>query len=470
MLALAAVRTCCLVAASTLVASAGPFPQGPPNELEPALQRAEACYERQQYQQAEEILKGILKKAPRYFAANEIMALVLTAKERDSAARAVFKAAAELAPDSAAARANYAANLARLHERSLAEAEFTAALRLEPHNYEINHNFGEFYISLGRFSRAIPLLKAAQEARGDAYANGYDLALAELKAGLLGDAESQTRDLLKLRDTAELHSLLGDVLERRERFVDAATELQRAAQMEASEDHLFDWGAELLRHQTLDPALEVFTDGASLYPRSWRMLVGLGVAQYLHGYNDPAAQSFCRAIDLDATDARPYFFLARVRNISPAVADLALSRFQKYVEIQPASAQARYYYATSLLNWPAGDAVPDSAKIEGLLREAVRLDSRMADAHLQLGILYSGQQKSREAIAEIEKAIAANPSLEAAHYRLGQALIRAGDAERGKKELARWSQLHSLHDTEAEREHAQILQFSYTGQGPENSR
>ncbi len=114
----------------------------------------------------------------------------------------------------------------------------------------------------------------------------------------------------------------------------------------------------------------------------------------------------------------------------------------------------------SLMNWPEAGA-PDPAKIEDLLRGAVALDPRMADAHLQLGILYSGQRKMTEAIAEREKAVTQQPALETAHYRLGQALTQVGERVRGRKELAIFSQLHS---TEQEREHAQILQFSYTEQ------
>ncbi|MBZ5581380.1 MAG: tetratricopeptide repeat protein, partial [Acidobacteriia bacterium] len=448
-------KGCCLAVVFIVFvppAGAGAPPQPQPGESESGLRAAEACYEQKQYRQAERILKGILEKTPRHYAGNEIMALSLTAEGRDSAARSFFQTAAEAAPSSAIARANFAANLARLHENPLAEAEFAAALRLEPGNYEINHNFGEFYIALGQLAKAVPLLKTAQKVRADAYANGYDLALAELKSGMLGDADSQVRALLKLRETAELHSLLGDISERRGEFVEAAAELQRAAQMEPGEDHLFDWGAELLRHQTLDPAREVFTHGAGLYPRSWRMLVGLGVAQYLSGLNDPAAESFCRAIDLDPADARPYFFLARVRNISAPVAAQASLRFQKYIEVQPASAQARYYYAMSLLNWPTGGDAPDTAKIESLLRAALRLAPRMAEAHLQLGILYTQQHKTPEAIAELQQAVEDDPGLETAHYRLGQALMLSGHRDRGRNELAIWSRLHSHQDTDAERE------------------
>jgi tetratricopeptide (TPR) repeat protein len=91
----------------------------------------------------------------------------------------------------------------------------------------------------------------------------------------------------------ELHGRdekLGNALE-------AVREYQRAAELNPSESNLFDWGAELLTHRAADPAIEVFTRGNRLFPRSARMLLGLAVACYARGSYDQAARHFFEAAD-----------------------------------------------------------------------------------------------------------------------------------------------------------------------------
>ena len=109
--------------------------------------------------------------------------------------------------------------------------EFKTLVRLDPKNFDLQHNCGEFYINLGKIRRR-PLvpLKAAQQAMGTNNSNGYDLSLAEMMSGRLVEAETQVQSLLALKETSELHSILGEVYEKQSKFLLAAKEYQRAAQ------------------------------------------------------------------------------------------------------------------------------------------------------------------------------------------------------------------------------------------------
>src|SRR5579862_5710047 len=202
--------------------------------------------------------------------------------------------AVNLRPDSSLAHANFAADLAELKEMNAAEIEFKKALALDPNSAELNHNLGELYAGRGKVSSAIPCLRKAQQLH-PTYDNGYDLALAEVQARDFDAAERDIRELLRQRDTAELHSIMGTTLEKKGDFIGAANEMQIAAHAEPSEDNLFSWGVELLRHQTLKPAAEVFGDGVKEFPRSTRLQTGLGVADYLLNDNEGAIAAFCGA-------------------------------------------------------------------------------------------------------------------------------------------------------------------------------
>ena len=210
-----------------------------------------------------------------------------------------------------AARTNLAANLVRLGKLERAGEEFKKAAELDPKSYDTNHNLAEFYVQSKKLADAVPYLERAQQVEPNSYDNGYDLSLAYLLTGRLADARRQIEALLKQKDTAELHNLLGSVEENDGKFVQAANEYELAAHAEPSESNLFDWGSELLIHRTLGPAIEVFEDAVKRYPASQRLAVGLGMALYAHGNYDDAVKSLLRAADLNPSDPSCYLFLVQ---------------------------------------------------------------------------------------------------------------------------------------------------------------
>ena len=202
------------------------------------------------------------------------------------------------------------------------------------------------------------------------------------------------QDLLKRKNTGELHNLLGQIEEKDGKFVDAANEYETAAHMDPSEDNLFDWGSELLLHRTYDPAIDVFQQATERYPKSPRLLIGLGLSLYSRGNYDEAVKALLPAADLDPSDPRCYLFLSKAYDSSPRQADEVIQRFRRYAELQPTNALAQYYYAMSLWKGKrAGDANLDFQTVQALLQEVDRLDDTLAEAHVQLGNLYADQHK-----------------------------------------------------------------------------
>jgi TPR repeat protein len=87
-----------------------------------------------------------------------------------------------------------------------------------------------------------------------------------------------------------------------------------------------------------------------------------------------------------------------------------------------------------------------------------------------LGILYSDRGNFSAAIAAYQKAAAANPRMEAAHYRLAQTYRRTGETAKAQKELQLYEQLSKEAAAQVEREHREIQQFVYTLQGRNDSQ
>ena len=230
---------------------------------------------------------------------------------------------------------------------------------------------------------------------------------------LTGDYEKERDKLLALlthSDKAELHHLLGDVQEKLGDSLAAVREYQRAAELDPSEAYLFDWGSELLLHHAPEPALQVFTQGNRLFPRSVRILIGLGAAWFARGSYDQAVQRICEASDLNPADSMPYLFLGKIQSAEVTTSEEVVEKLHRFVTQEPQNAEANYYYAVGL--WKQRKGPQDTARaaqIEALLGKAIRLDPKFGAAYLQLGILHSEQKDYPRAISDYQQAIQADP-------------------------------------------------------------
>jgi tetratricopeptide (TPR) repeat protein len=444
---------------------------GATERLDRQFQAAVAQYESGRLPEAAAALEALVPEVPESFEVHELLGLVYAARSQYSKASPHLEKAVRLKPGSASARMNLAINLAQLGKLQPAEAEFKKALELEPQNYDASHNLGELYVRAGNVAAATPYLEQAQRINPAAYDNGYDLALAYIVSNRLPNARQLLQNLLKQKDSAELHNLLAEVEEKDGKFVVAANEYELAAHLDPSEGNLFDWGSELLLHRTLDPAITIFEKAAERYPNSPRIAIGLGIAYYSRGNYDDAVKSLLHAADLSPADPRVYPFLSRAYDSSPSQAEEVIARFRRFAEQQPNNGRAQYYYAMSL--WKGKriqDASLDLAQISALLKRAIALDPSLAEAHLQLGNLYSDQHKYPDAIPEYQHVLELNSDLADAHYRLGQAYVHTGEKDKAQQQLQAYQKLREQHLADLDKERAEVRQFVYAAKDAESRR
>ena len=348
----------------------------------------------------------------------------------------VTMSAAAYAQDSAKASAPSATPPVAL------EPALQAAVRRHPEQFEAHHRLGEFHLRRGRLARAITSLERARTLDPSHYTNGFDLAVAYIQTGRLREAHRQIESLLRQGSRAELQNLMGELEEKRGDLQAAAEAYQRAAEMDQTEDHLFDFGNSLLQLDAHQQAAQIFAHAVTRYPAAGRLRVGLGIAQYSLGQYDDAVRSLCAAADLDPSDPRPHMFLGEMYGVSVSLADEITSRLAKFVERNPAHAKANYYYALALWKgkWGADPAI-DVALIEEHLTRAVKVDPRLSTAHFQLGVLFSQQGRYPEAIRALRTAVAVQPGMAEAHYRLAGAYQRTGQKTLADREMAVFKQL-----------------------------
>ena len=352
---------------------------------------------------------------------------------------------------------------AGIAEVSEGERAWRESVERAPDSFDANHRLGKMLAENGKAREAIPYLERAAELHPVDYENAYDLALANESAGNYDRARAHAQSLLIHYDKAEVHHLLGDSQEKLGNSLAAVREYQRAAELDPSEAYVFDWGSELLLHHAPEPALEVFAQGHRLFPRSVRMLIGLGAAWFARGSYDQAVQRICEASDITPSDSMPYLFLGKMQSAEPMPSGEAVERLHRFVAQQPENAEANYYYAVGLWKLrPGSQDVASAAQVESLLKSAARLDPKFAAAYLQLGVLHSEQRDYPRAISDYQQAIQADPQMEEAHYRLAQAYRQIGDAAKSEAELQIYDRMAKESAQKAERERHEIRQFVYT--------
>jgi tetratricopeptide (TPR) repeat protein len=432
-------------------------------KLDRQYQAAVGYYEAGHFAEAAAQLENLLPHAPKSFEIHELLGLAYASQAQDAKAIAQLETAVRLKPDSAEARTNLAASLIHAGKSELAGEQFRKALALEPKNYDANHNLGEFYIQLGKIADALPLLEQAQRINSSAYDNGYDLALADFLTGRFGEARQLVQSIMLMKNTGELHNLLGQIEEKDGKFVAAENEFQTAAHMDPSEDNLFVWGSELLLHRTYDPAIDVFQAAINRYPDSPRLMIGLGMALDLRSRYDEAVTALLKAADLNPSDPRCYLFLSKAYDNSPNQAEEVIRRFRRYAELKPNDALAQYYYAMSL--WKGKrleDSIVDMQTIKSLLQKSIELDELLPEAHMQLGNLYADQRQYDKSLPEHQRALELDPNLADAHYRLGQDYVHSGQKDRAQNEFDVYQKLRAQHLAEVDKERAEVQQFVYS--------
>ena len=338
----------------------------------------------------------------------------------------------------------------RLHE---VERTLLEAARQSPDDFGAQQRLGEFYLQQNRLQEGILYLKKAQLINPQDYDSGYDLSLAYLKSGDNSNASTQIHKMIAQHETAELDNLLAEVNEKSGDYKTAALEYHRAAELDPSENNIFDLASFLLQHSNyegfLDNSLTFFQYGLQKYPQSAKMTVGLGVALYAEGRYDDAVRTLCAAVDLDPADPKPFQFLGKVSTASPARIPEIRDRLQKFVQLYPSNGPAIYYYAMCLWRRSEGESAADLPTVEAFLKRAIAADPTLYEAHYELGILYQDQQKYQDAIRELNQTVALRPDFNRAHYRLFLLYSRTHQKQLADEHLAILKQIKQ-EDAEAQ--------------------
>lgn len=336
---------------------------------------------------------------------------------------------------------------AREHEQQL-----RAAAEHEPNSARAAGALGEFYFHEQRWQASARWLQKAYALSGGDEALGYDLASAWLNMGAPDRARVQIEAMQAHKDSAQLHSLMAQVDDRSGAYREAAQEYHRAAEMEPTEEHIFDLATYLVQHKqyvgALEDAIKFYHYGVQMFPASARMRIGLGVALYAASEYDEAVRELCAAVDLDPKDTRSLQFLGRAGKVSPDLAHAVDARLKEFAERYPENAAANYFYALALWERGGGEQGQGVAAIVRLLEKSEALAPKWYEPHYQLGVVYESQKRYADALREMQSAVVIDPDFFPAHYQLARLYNRAGQREKAEVEATLVQRLKAKDESE----------------------
>jgi tetratricopeptide (TPR) repeat protein len=358
------------------------------------------------------------------------------------------------------------------------EPTLQKAVEASPHKGQANRELGQFYLAHDQPAKAIPLLQRAVQLDNKDYAASKALGIAWLRNGQFEEAHKQFSALVDVggeasaqaqgqaHERAEIYQLLAHSDEGLGMFKEAAEDYRKASLEEPSEQSVFGIGYELVLAGSAADALVVFQDGKQKYAQSVSLRIGIGTAQFLLGHASDALRNFLEASDLDPSDARPYPLVAAASGVASDQSERVLATLKRFLDLNPGNPLANYLYALILSR---DGTHADTRRIEGLLKNAIHLDPRLAKAHLQLADLYAERGDYQEAIPEYETAARVAPDLSETHYRLAIAYKRMGRSGQSAREMQIFQQQKTKQSTATGNDGIDLAQFISVMDAPSES-
>lgn len=312
----------------------------------------------------------------------------------------------------------------------MAIRDFTRLVKIAPQFAESHANLGMAYYSAGRFSEAVPELRAALRLKSSLVNARYFLGLSLAKSGQCRDAVSYL-----MRDYAAVH----DPQLKREMGTDAV----RCSMASGETDKAVDMLRSLDRDFSSDPAVlylssHVYSDLATRASERLLFTAPDSVEAHetnaeileLQGKLDDAAQEYRKILASNPRLPGMHYHLGRLLLAGPQDAGTqaqAKQEFEAELKINPGDAPSQYELgelARRARQWD--DAIQH-------FTASAKLDPTLTDALIGLGKSLLSAGHATDAVAPLQHAASLDPNNLAAHYELSLAyrrLGRAGDADR----------------------------------------
>jgi tetratricopeptide (TPR) repeat protein len=382
---------------------------------------------------AKENLDRVLKQKPDDAAATLVLGMVHE-ELRD------YRAAVRLlesVPDQVRERPESVAALARAYDytgRHQRARETLKELQLHSAGPEGVFLGGQVAAELHDYETAESLFSSIWSKYSDTAKLGYNLALAQYRAGRFPHSQVTLRRVIAAdHPSSEIYNLLAWCLYKQDDFKGALTALDRAIALDpADESNYLDGGMMLMDHRLVGGALNAAEKALEVAPDSYRAHRLKALAEFKSGKLDNAEKLYARAAELNPTDAEAIAGLATAQ-LDKGDARRAEEALKKGIERLPRAAVLYQTYGNLLLSGVGTSDASNNSHAIQLFKKAIALDNSLAEAHYGLGKLALREDRTHDALRELEAAVKLDPKSSKDHYALAQVyrkLDRVSDAAR----------------------------------------
>jgi len=313
----------------------------------------------------------------------------------------------------------------------------------------LHQRIAEVLTTYGQFSESIEDFKKAAELEPERADLAFNLALAQFKAGHLGEALVSADKCREVGDSADLEDLLGDIQEGRGDNLAAVRSYQAAVALApAEEKYRVSLAVELIRHKSFEAAKVVLKQAEELLPSSWRIQLALGMVEFFAGSDEQASRILVHAADLAPEPFTALGYLGDIQMDQAAVPDpVALDRLCQYADHHPKEGKMQFYCGALTLkrDYTSGDRAHIDDIVRRLQAAANLLPKDNAPSHCELGKIYSWVEQWARARQEMEVCARMDTDLAESHYHLAKIYQHIGQPERARQEM-------KLYDAAAQRQ------------------
>ncbi|MFP5204466.1 MAG: tetratricopeptide repeat protein [Acidobacteriota bacterium] len=326
-----------------------------------------------------------------------------------------------------------------------AEVAWREVLKLHPSDAGAYAHLGLLAARRQHYADAIAFYRKALAIRPAMPEVRLDLGLAQFKSGDLKAAAQTFGPLLKSAppqspQAMRLNALVGMAYYGLGQFTTAIPYLKKAAADDPANVGFRMTLAQccLAAHQA-PCVLDVYKELLNLNAGSAEaeMLVGEALDEIQN--HAAAIEHFRAAVKADPRAPNAHFGLGYLLWTQNRF-DEAAAEFRAELAIVPEHAQALTYLADCDIHLgKTAEALPAAEK-------AVQLDPAIAKAHVDLGILYSGEGRREDAVREFKAAIKLAPDDQDPHWRLARLYQSMGRKEDARAEFEATRKLHKAED------------------------
>lgn len=326
-----------------------------------------------------------------------------------------------------------------------AETAWRAVLQGHPANSEAYAHLGLLEARQERYAEAVPLYRKALQLNPAMPGVRLNLGLSLFKSGALKEAIQTFTPLLKSQPAASAEALRLTTLIGLAHYGlgEYATAIPYLKQATAADPQNLPFRLALahscLWSKQYQCVLDVYHEILTLNAESAEadMLAGEALDEMKN--SDGALEQFRAAVKADPKMPNVHFGLGyllwRLLQFEEAAPE-----FQAELANNPDHAQALAYLADTDMRLSHPNVAPP------LLEKAIRIDPKIAMAHLDLGILFSDAGRKEDALRELQIAAKLTPDDQNVHYRLGRFYQAMGRKTEAKAEFDKTRSLQKAAD------------------------